>query len=234
MQAIILAGGKGTRLKPLTNFFPKPLVPIGDMPILEIVLRQLKYHGVERVSLAVNHLAPLIQTFFGDGSKFGLSVAYSLEDRILGTAAPLLLIPDLDPDFLLMNGDLLTTIDYRDLFNFHLRHEGIATIATFKKEIQIDLGVVESEGTVFCNYIEKPVYPFKVSMGIYILNRRVRDYIPKDRKFDMPELMLALRDAGEKVVCYSGDYDWIDIGRVEDYDTALARFNERREEYLPL
>jgi len=233
MQAIILAGGNGTRLKPLTNVFPKPLIPIGDMPILEIVLRQLKHYGIDRVTLAVNHLAPLIEAFFGNGTKLGLAIDYSLEDSILGTAGPLRLISQLDSDFILMNGDLLTTLQYQDLYQFHLDQGGIATIATFQKEVKIDLGVLESRGLALTDYIEKPTYRFQVSMGIYVLNHRALAYIPKEQKFDMPELMLALMDAGERVVCYSGDYDWMDIGRMEDYDKAMAIFDERKNIYLP-
>lgn len=232
MQAIILAGGQGTRLKPFTNVFPKPLVPVGDMPILEIVLRQLKANGVDRVILAVNHLAPLIKAFFGDGERLGLSIEYSLEDQVLGTAGPLHLLNGLDDEFIVMNGDLLTTISFSDFFQFHREHMGIASIATFNKEVRIDLGVLEAEGEEFRNYIEKPTYQFQVSMGIYVLSRKVLEFIPKGRKFDMPELMLALRDSGEKVLCYSGKYDWIDIGRIEDYETALAMFQERRGEFL--
>jgi NDP-sugar pyrophosphorylase family protein len=233
MQAIILAGGKGTRLKPFTNTLPKPLVPIGDIPILEVILRQLKYYGVDRVTLAVSHMARLIQAFFERGEHLGISIAYSTEDKILGTSGPLKLIKELDEDFIVMNGDLLTTIDYQDLFEFHLLNRAAATIATFEKEIKIDLGVLETSGNEFKDYIEKPIYKFTVSMGIYILNRKVLAYIPEDKKFDMPELILALRDADERVVCYKGNYEWLDIGRVADYETALEQFEKKRQEYLP-
>lgn len=233
MQAIILAGGKGTRLKPFTNAIPKPLVPIGDMPILEVVLRQLKHYGFTEVVLAVSHLARLIEAFFGNGESLGLRISYSQEDRILGTAGPLRLVRDHDEDFLVMNGDLLTTIDFRAFFGFHKAKGGAATIACFKKEVKIDLGVLKLEGDEFQDYIEKPTYYFDVSMGIYILNKRVIPHIPADRKFDMPELMLALQRAGEKIYCYSGDYDWLDIGRIDDYETAVEQFVARRDDYLP-
>ena len=232
LQALILAGGKGTRLKPFTNAIPKPLVPVGDLPILEIVLRQLRRSGVGRVTLAVNHLAQLIQAFFGDGSKLGLNIAYSVEDTPLGTAGPLRLIKKLDDNFLVMNGDLLTTIDYRGLFNRHVAEGAAATIATFQKKLKIDLGVLEVNGERFVDYIEKPTYNFTVSMGIYAMNRRVIDYIPPDRPFDTPDLILALHKAGEKIVCYSGDYDWLDIGRIDDYEQAVGIFEANREFYL--
>lgn len=232
MQALILAGGKGTRLKPFTNAIPKPLVPVGDLPILEIVLRQLHRHGVKRVILAVNHLARLIEAFFGDGSRLGLSIVYSLEETPLGTAGPMRLITDLDDDFLVMNGDLLTTLDYADLFRTHKTSGAVATIATFNKEVKIDLGVLEIKDGQFVDYIEKPTYDFTVSVGIYALNRRVLDYIPAGEKFDMPDLILALHRAGEKILCYSGDYDWLDIGRLDDYEQAVTAFEANRDAYL--
>jgi NDP-mannose synthase len=232
MQALILAGGEGTRLKPFTNVIPKPLVPIGDLPILEVVLRQLKHHGVDRIILAVNKLARLIEAFFGDGSRLGLEIVYSLEDKPLGTAGPIRLADNLDEDFIVMNGDLLTTIDYSDFFRRHKASRATATIATFQKEVKIDLGVLETRDDSFTNYIEKPTYHFTVSMGIYVLNRKVLRFINEDTKFDMPELVLALHKAGEKIACYSGDYDWLDIGRIEDYERAVQLFEANRDKYL--
>lgn len=233
MQAVILAGGKGTRLKPFTNAIPKPLVPIGDMPILEIVLRQLKHYGVSDVVIAVNHLARLIEAFFGDGHQLGLNISYSQEDKILGTAGPLRLIENPDEDFLVLNGDLLTTIDFADFFASHRRQGNLATIATFRKDVKIDLGVLKMEGDSFIDYIEKPTYSFMVSMGIYTLNRRVLTLIPEDVRYDMPDLILAMKRNDMPIRCYSGDYDWLDIGRVEDYETAVTLFEKSRDSYLP-
>jgi len=232
MQAIILAGGKGARLRPFTNVIPKPLVPVGDLPILEIVLRQLIACGVTRVTLAVNHLARLIEAFFGKGRQFGLEIEYSLEDIPLGTAGPLRGVKALDQDFLVLNGDLLTTIDYGDLFRMHLSQHSAATIGAFRKEVKIDLGVIRTEEDRFVDYIEKPTYTFTVSMGVYAMNRRVLDYIPADTKFDMPDLILALHRAGERIVCYSGSYEWLDIGRPEDYKRAIELFETNRQAYL--
>jgi NDP-sugar pyrophosphorylase family protein len=232
MQALILAGGEGTRLKPFTNVIPKPLVPIGDLPILEVVLRQLKHHGADRIILAVNKLARLIEAFFGDGSRLGLEIVYSLEDKPLGTAGPIRLAHNLDEDFIVMNGDLLTTIDYTDFFRCHKANRATATIATFQKEVKIDLGVLETKDDSFTNYIEKPTYHFTVSMGIYVLNRRVLRFIDGDRRFDMPDLVLALHNAGEKILCYSGNYDWLDIGRIDDYERAVQLFEANRDKYL--
>jgi NDP-mannose synthase len=233
MQALILAGGKGTRLKPYTNVIPKPLVPVGELPILEIILNQLKAAGVDRIIIAVNYLARLIEAFFGDGSQFGLKIVYSLEDQPLGTAGPLRLARDLDDDFLVMSGDLLTTIDFSDLLRCHKASGAIATIAIHKQSIKIDLGVLKIEAGRFVDYIEKPNYDFIVSTGMYAMNRSVLRYIPQSRKFDMPELMLALHAAGESIHCYSKSYDWLDMGRLDDYEKATERFEANRGAYLP-
>lgn len=233
MHAVILAGGKGTRLKPFTNAIPKPLVPIGDMPILEIVLRQLRYYGVTSVTLAVNHLARLIQAFFSDGSELGLDIAYSLEDQPLGTAAPLREIDKLPESFLIMNGDVLTTLDFADLMAFHKEHGNAITIATFERKVKIDLGVLKVESGTLADYIEKPEYSFTVSTGIYACKRDALSAIPETGRFDMPQLVLALKESGRRVGVYSGDFEWLDIGRLDDYETAVALFEEKRDEYLP-
>jgi NDP-sugar pyrophosphorylase family protein len=230
--AIILAGGKGTRLKPFTNVIPKPLVPIGDMPILEVVLRQLRRHGFTRITLAVNHLARLIEAFFGDGHQLGLEIDYSLEARMMGTAGPLKLVHDVPDDFLVMNGDLLTTLDFADLFSFHLSRKSDITIATFQKNVKIDLGVLTTRGSRFLEYTEKPTYSFTVSTGIYVVKRKCLRLIPAGRKYDLPELVGATRDAGGKVTCYRGDFEWLDIGRPEDYERAVELFEKHRQTYV--
>jgi NDP-sugar pyrophosphorylase family protein len=233
MQAVILAGGKGTRLKPFTNAIPKPLVPVGDLPILEIVLRQLKARGFTRVVLAVNHLARLIQAFFGDGSSLGLDIVYSLEDKVLGTAGPLGLIPDLDDDFLVMNGDLLTTLPFDDLMRRHLEGGAMATITAYRREVKIDLGVLEISDGKFERYIEKPTYHFNVSMGIYALKREALRFVPSGEKFDMPDLITCLHDSGKMIDCYEAECEWLDIGRPEDYEVAVSLFEANRGRYLP-
>ena len=173
MRAVILAGGKGVRLAPLTEVFPKPLVPIGGMPIMEIVIRQLKHYGFNRITLAVGYLADLIQAYFQDGSKWGVSINYSCEEAPLGTAGPLALIDDLDETFLVMNADVLTSLNYLELINFHKSQGGIATIGSNKKQVKIDLGVIISNGDyTIGDYIEKPVTSYQVSMGVYILSRK--------------------------------------------------------------
>jgi NDP-mannose synthase len=234
MQAIILAGGKGSRLKPFTTNIPKPLVPLGDMPILEIILRQLKYRGVTRVTLAVNHLSELMIAFFGNGKKLGLEIDYSLEEQALGTAGPLSLVKNLDENFIVMNGDILTTMNFSDFFANHLSSKRKVTIATFAKEVKIDLGVLKIEGSELIDYIEKPTYQFDVSMGVYSMHRSALEFIPKNRPFDLPDLIKVLiaRNARE-VNCYKGDFEWLDIGRVDDFEQANTLFCQNREKYLP-
>lgn len=232
MQAVILAGGKGSRLKPFTNTIPKPLVPVGDKAILEIVLLQLRNAGVERVVLAVNHLSHLIRAFFGTGEQLGLEITYSEETEPLGTAGPLRLIENLDENFLVMNGDLLTTMDFSNFFRSHVEGNRLATIGTYRKELKIDLGVLKSEGGILTDYIEKPTECFDVSMGVYAFHRSVVDRISQEGKFDLPDLILSIKDNGGAVHCHSGDHYWLDIGRVEDYEEAGRIFEERREEFL--
>ena len=232
--AVILAGGKGTRLKPFTTNFPKPLVPIDDMPILEIILRQLKHSGFSDITLAVNHLADLMMAFFKDGEKYGLNIKYSLESTALGTAGPIALVDDLPENFLVMNGDVLTTIDYNDLYNFHVSNKNDITIATFKRTEKIDLGVLEiGEGGKFINYKEKPDLIFDVSMGVYIMNKSIQALIPKNSKFDIPELVLKAQTENKKILCYQGNYSWLDIGRLDDYEKANELFKVNRNLFLP-
>lgn len=173
MRAVILAGGKGRRLAPYTITFPKPMVPVGDMPILEIVIRQLKLAGFTHVTLAVGHLAELLMAYFQDGSRWGLRIDYSREEAPLGTTGPLLLIEDLPDDFLVMNGDVLTTLNYAELFRVHLRSKAALTVACHRCNTKVDLGVIEFDGRMqVTGYREKPTIPYDVSMGVYVFNRR--------------------------------------------------------------
>ncbi|MBF0208202.1 MAG: NTP transferase domain-containing protein [Oligoflexia bacterium] len=233
MQALILAGGKGTRLRPFTTNIPKPLVPIDDMPILEIVLRQLKHHGFNEITLAINHLADLFVAFFKDGKKLDLNINYSIEDHQLGTAGPLSIANLTSENFLLMNGDILTTLNYKDLYSYHIENRNDVTIAVHKKEIKIDLGVLKIEGGRLTDYIEKPQYFFDVSMGIYVMHRRIIESIPHNQRMEMPELILKLKKEGRQIGCYYNDHYWLDIGRMEDYEIANNIFQGKREEFLP-
>lgn len=234
MQAVILAGGRGTRLAPYTTILPKPLMPISDMPILDIVIRQLRHYGYSEITLAVGYLAELLMSYFGDGSRWGVSIRYSHEDQPLGTAGPLALIERPHEPFLVMNGDVLTALDFGDLMRFHRQGGGPATIATYPRSVKIDLGVIEfDEQANLRRYIEKPVHHYHVSMGIYVFDPMVLDAIPRGQRLDLPDLMLKLMEGGDTVRCYRYEDYWLDIGRVDDYQQAVDDFERNRRRFLP-
>jgi NDP-sugar pyrophosphorylase family protein len=233
MQAIILAGGKGTRLMPYTATFPKPLVPLGERPILEIVIRQLKKAGFKDIVISTGHLAGLIEAYFGDGEKLGVDIRYVREEKPLNTAGALALVDDLEKDFLVMNGDVLTTLDYGKMMRFHEDEEAVATIGVFERVQKIDYGVVSlAGGSKLKDYVEKPTIPFLVSMGVNVLNRKAVSYIKKGEALGMPDLMLRLKGKGENVVCYREKCEWLDIGRPDDYELAQKEMEEHPEKYL--
>ena len=234
MRAVILAGGKGTRLAPYTTVLPKPLMPIGDMPILEVVLRQLKGAGVSRATMAVGHLAELLQAFFSDGQKFGLKIDYSLEDKPLGTVGPLTLIPDLDDTFLMLNGDVLTDLDFSDLIRYHRAQRALATIASYERSVKIDFGVIETEKKDWLSdYVEKPEFKYRVSMGIYVFEPEVLTYLEPGENFDFPDLVKLLLSKGLPVASYPFSGYWLDMGRPDDYALAIEEFESRRGDFLP-
>ncbi|HHC08019.1 MAG TPA: nucleotidyltransferase family protein [Actinobacteria bacterium] len=234
MRAVILAGGKGTRLAPYTVTFPKPLVPVGDMPILEIVVRQLAAAGFDHVTLAVGHLAELIEAYFGDGRRWGLRIDYSREERPLGTVGPLALIDDLPEHFLVMNGDVLTTLSYRQLYDTHVTSGADMTIACHRLNVRIEYGLIEFDGRLrVTGYREKPAFPGDVSMGVYVLSRPALDFVPKDEYVDIPTLVDRLIAAGREVRASLSDARWLDIGIKEDYAKANEIFEELRHEFLP-
>jgi NDP-sugar pyrophosphorylase family protein len=231
-RAVILAGGRGTRLAPYTSILPKPLMPIGDRAILEIVIDQLGEHGFRDVVLSVGHLAHLIRAVFDHEGPVRLAngsrprISYVHEERALGTAGPLRLVSGLDRTFLVMNGDVLTTLDYSDLLRRHQESEKVLTIATKRRSIEVDYGVLRLEDgskslARVTGYQEKPEYVSTVSMGVYVLEPKAIEFIPPDRPFDFPELVHALLDAGEPVGAYPYDGLWFDIGRRDDYERAL-------------
>jgi NDP-mannose synthase len=233
VRVVILAGGKGTRLKPYTTVFPKPLMPIGEMPILEIVLRQLKSFGFKKITISVNHLADLIQTFFGNGSKFGLDITYCMEDTPLGTAGSLSLVQDLSDNFLVMNGDLLTTIDYRQMVSSHIESGATATVGVFPRDVKIDFGVVElGTGGEIMGYKEKPKLEYMVSMGVNAFHKSVLQFIPRNEYLDMPNLIMKLKSDGKKVMSFRSECEWLDIGRPEDYERAVEMFESAKARYL--
>ncbi len=234
MKAIVLAGGRGTRLAPYTTILPKPLMPIGDKPILDIVIRQLRYHGFTDITLAVGYLAELLMAYFGSGERFDARLVYSREEQPLGTAGPIALVPDLHERFLVMNGDLLTGINYTDLLAHHQASGALGTVAVYPRSVKIDLGVVEYDDQQrLTQYIEKPTQHYRVSMGIYIFEPRVLDFIPRNQRLDLPELVKRLVAAGEIMNCYPYDGYWLDIGRPDDYAQAVADFEKLASQLLP-
>jgi NDP-mannose synthase len=233
VRAILLAGGRGTRLAPYTTVLPKPLMPVGDMPILEILIRQLGQKGISGVTIAVGHLASLIMAYFGDGAKFGVPIEYSIEEHPLGTAGPIGLIAGLTETFLVMNGDLLTDLDFRQMVQFHQESRATATIGLFERDIQIDLGVIETdESHLVTNYIEKPSYHYRASMGIYVFEPSVLRHIPAGQRFDLPDLIRALIEKKERVAGYVHTGYWLDIGRPDDYQRAQNDFQTIRNRLL--
>ena len=232
MKAVLLAGGKGRRLYPYSTVLPKPLMPIGEMPILEIIVRQLKNHGITELIISVGHMANLIQAFFGDGERWGVSIEYAIENEPLGTAGPIKIIDGLDEDFLLMNGDILTTLNYNKLTEFHKNENSIFTVSTFARDSKIDFGVIKTNDNKIVDYIEKPVYHFDVSMGIYCISPEVLNYIEKNVHLDINDLILNLVKDGKNVKSYKEDCEWLDIGRADDYEIAADTFEKNRSLYL--
>ena len=233
MKAVVLAGGKGARLAPYTNILPKPLMPIGDMPILEVLICQMKRHGIEEIILTVGHLAELLRSFFQDGSRFGIPIRYSFEEEPLGTAGPLAQVGGLESTFLVCNGDVLTTLDIRALIDFHKSGGAAATIAMHQRTVNIDLGVIKFNGrNEVVDYIEKPKYEYDVSMGIYVFEPAVLEYIPRGCYMDFPDLVLKLLETGHRVLGFPFDGYWQDLGRKDDYEQATADFERMRSEFL--
>ena len=222
MKAVILAGGKGTRLKPYTTVIPKPLVPVGEKAILEILITRLRKEGVDEVFICLNHFAEIIMAFFGDGSRFGLKINYSLEDEPLGTVAPVKLIQGLPENFLVMNGDLLTDLPFHQLFNYHLKNQALLTVSTYTRKTKIDFGVIDVDPVSLhaTGFREKPEYTFEVSMGVYVMNREVLEFVPPHTHFGFDDLMLTLLDRKQPAKIFPYQGYWLDIGRPDDYEKA--------------
>ena len=232
-RAFILAGGKGTRLRPYTVTLPKPLVPIGDMPIVEIIIRQLASKGFEHITMGVNHQADIIKAYFGDGKKWNIKIDYSLEETPLGTMGPLRLIKNLPDNILIMNGDILTDLDYNELCKLHLDQAAGFTIAATDREQAIDYGVLElSDNHRLLGFHEKPHIPYIVSMGIYCCNKSILDWIPADRPFGFDQLMHALLKTENKVYVHKHNGYWLDIGRPDDYERAVEEWPNLAAQFL--
>lgn len=233
-RAIILAGGKGTRLRPYTTVLPKPLMPIGEYPILEVVIRQLVKHGFNHITIAVNHQADLIKTFFGDGSKWNVCIDYSLEDQPLGTMGPLRLVRDLPQHFLMMNGDILTDLNFSDFYQDHIRADRLFTISSHQREQRIDYGVLETtkEDCELKGFHEKPTTNYQVSMGIYMVSRDILEFFPESGPYGFDNLMLDMLAANKTITVNKFDGYWLDIGRPDDYMKAIDEFESMKGRFL--
>lgn len=226
-RAIILAGGKGTRLKPYTISLPKPLVPIGDIPILEVIIRQLKQSGFDHITLTVNHMAEIIQAFFGDGSKWGLKIDYSFETKALSTMGPLTLIKDLPENFLVMNGDVLTNLPFDLFYDRHVQRQDSFTIASYKRSDKVEYGVLTcNENNELVKFEEKPAKDYLVSMGVYMMNKSNVNHIPEDTFFGFDHLMNKLIAINQYPRLFQFDGYWLDIGRPSDYERAIEEFDK--------
>lgn len=232
-RAIILAGGRGTRLRPYTIVLPKPLMPIGDYPILEVIVRQLAQSGFARITMAVNHQAELIKAFFGNGSKWGVSIDYSMEDSPRGTMGPLKLIPDLPENFLVMNGDILSDLNYGKFYDQHILNKSLFTISAYLREQLIDYGVLETDAVDrLIGFHEKPRDQYQVSMGIYMISREILSFIPDDSLYGFDSLMLDLLNEHRHVHVEKYNGYWLDIGRPDDYMQAIEQFDKNKELFI--
>jgi NDP-sugar pyrophosphorylase family protein len=232
-RAVILAGGKGTRLRPYTVALPKPLMPVGEYPILEVIIRQLASHGFSHITLAVNHQAELINAFFQDGRRWGIRITYSLEDRPLGTMAPLKLVRDLPDDFLVMNGDILTDLDYTSFFDNHVAKGNIFTVSSYVREHKVDYGVLMPDEAGFLSgFQEKPVNKYLVSMGIYMVSQRALQFIPEGKAYGFDNLMIDLIKAKMPAAISEFSGYWLDIGRPDDYEQAVEQFEKMKSKFF--
>ena len=232
-RAVILAGGKGTRLRPYTVVLPKPLMPLGDYPILEIIIRQLANCGFDHITLTVNHQAEIIKAFFGDGKKWNIKIDYSLENQPLSTMGPLKLIPDLPENFLVLNGDVLTDLNFDWFYNFHVSNRNIFTISAFDRVEISEYGVLDQDTDNFLTgFREKPRNYYTVSMGVYMVNREALQYIPENIAYGFDQLMLHFIDKKRKVLIHKHDGYWLDIGRPDDYMQAIDEFEKNRDKFL--
>jgi NDP-sugar pyrophosphorylase family protein len=233
-RAVILAGGKGSRLRPYTVVLPKPLMPIGDHPILEVIIRQLAKCQFKHITMAVNHQADLIKAFFNTGSKWNVQIDYSLETQPLSTIGPLKLIPDLPDNFLLMNGDVLTDLNLRKLYDEHVSARRMFTIAASRRRHIVDYGVLDADGSgTLTGFREKPSFDYSVSMGVYVVNRRMLDMVPAGTRYGFDDLMLDSLKSAVPVHIHFHEGYWLDIGRVDDYMKAIDDYEERRNQLIP-
>jgi NDP-sugar pyrophosphorylase family protein len=233
-KVVIQAGGKGSRLYPYTKVLPKPLMPVGGMPILEVVMRQLASFGFRDLAITIGHLGEMIRLVCGDGSKWGVHIDYVAEEKPLGTMGPLQRVPGLDRPFLVMNGDLLTDLDFGHFYRWHLANKAPLSIATYMKAVNISLGVLETDSTGrVVGFQEKPTLHFPCSMGVYGMNPELLRLIPAEQPFGFDELMLRVLELGIQARSYVFDGTWMDIGRSEDFQLACETFEKEPGRFLP-
>jgi dTDP-glucose pyrophosphorylase len=228
LRAVVMAGGYGRRVRPLTEQLPKPMLPVGDRPLLELMIEQLEQSGIRRVSLTTHYKSDVINKHFGDGSKFGVEIDYVHEDNPLGTAGALSLLHVSTEPLLIVNGDIVTGIDFRAMLNFHREHEADMTVAVREQHLAIPYGVVKMNHKARVTSIEeKPSLRHFINAGIYLMNPDMRDYVPADKAFDMPDLITRLIKEGRSVVAFPIREHWFDIGSHEDYARAQSHLSKR-------
>jgi dTDP-glucose pyrophosphorylase/CBS domain-containing protein len=230
LTAVVMAGGYGTRLRPLTERVPKPMLPIGDRPLMELIIEQLRQSGIRQVKVTTNYLADRIKEHFSDGQDFGVDIDYVDEDRPLGTAGALGLMEAPEEPLLVINGDILTRVDFRAMLAYHREHEADLTVGVRQYDLEVPYGVVECDGATVRRLSEKPRYSFLVNAGIYLLDPAVHGYIPSDRRFDMTDLIERLLEEGRTVVSFPIVEYWLDIGEPIDYEQAQADVRDGRIE----
>jgi dTDP-glucose pyrophosphorylase/CBS domain-containing protein len=224
LTAVVMAGGLGTRLRPLTEKLPKPMLPVGDRPLLELMIKQLRRAGIHRVNLTTHYKGEVIADHFGDGRNFGVEIRYVKEDHPLGTAGALSLLDVSNEPLLVINGDLLTHVDFRAMLDFHREYRGDMTMAVREYEFRVPYGVVETDGVTITGISEKPLVRHFINAGIYLLNPEIRQYIPNGQACDMPDLISRLVAERRRVVSFPVREYWLDIGQVEDYKRAQNDF----------
>jgi len=220
LEAVIMAGGFGTRLQPLTNDTPKPMLPVGGRPLLEVAVSQLQRAGIRRVNVTTHYLPDKIVNHFGDGRRFGVELNYVNEESPLGTAGALQLLEPWSTTLLVMNGDILTDVNIRSLLSYHREHDAAFTVAVRQYEFRVPYGVVEGEEGMVRAIVEKPELSFFVNAGIYLIEPEVREFISPGFRLDMPDLVRSLIDAGRRVANFPVREYWLDIGRHTDYEQA--------------
>ena len=232
-RAIILAGGKGTRLRPFTKVFPKPMMPIGKFTILEIVIKQLRFYGFKHITITVNDQVKLIKAFFGNGSKFNTHIDYAFEKKPLGTMGPLKTIKDLPKNFLVLNGDVLTDLNFHKFYTHHIKNNNLFTISSYKRTELIDYGLLEvNKKNSLIKFIEKPKKTYKMSMGVYMLKKDILKYIPKEKHFGFDNLMYKLLKLKKRIKVKPHNGYWLDIGRPNDYILATEQFKKMKKKLL--